>query len=152
MERLFSNVAAKNSLVFVAGAIGYVLLNRIGIRWIQDSSFETAAFRDGCTLFLTQLLPAAASGLMVGLLAKRNGALLGISLFTVLAAIGIFFRFWRIPFVSAQSAHNRLLHYFLYSPIVAWAFGSAGAWFGERFSTGDFTIADREPLVQQGDD
>ena len=57
--------------------------------------------------------------------------------------------FWHIPPVSAESAHSGGMHYFLYNPLVALAFGSLGAWTASQFATGKWTLTDPEPVMPQ---
>ena len=61
--------------------------------------------------------------------------------------VGFLHPFWRIPDVSR---HTPLMHYFLFSPLVALAFVALGGWLGGQFATGKFTLADQQPVTPQG--
>ena len=136
----------------LAAAIGValtLLLNRIGVWWLGATDFSSDSFYDGCAAFLTLTLPAFLAGLVVGFVAREQALNVAAIAFAVFCAFGFVHPFWRIPPVSPESAHSGGMHYFLYSPLVALAFGTLGAWLAGQFATGKWTLADPQPVSPQ---
>ncbi|MDQ2800517.1 MAG: hypothetical protein M3Y13_12870 [Armatimonadota bacterium] len=146
------NAPARLILAALAGLALLFLLNLLGILWLNGTLFETNAFYDGCAAILTLALPALIAGLLVGLLAREQGLNLSALTFALFCLIGFVHHYWRIPPVSAHSVHSGLMHYFLYNPLVALAFGTLGGWFGSLLATGKVTLADPEPVMPAGED
>ena len=136
-------------LAAVAGVALTLLLNRIGVWWLGANDFASDSFYDGCAAFLTLTLPAFLAGLVVGFVAREQGLNVAALAFAAFCAFGFVHPFWRIPPVSPESTHSGGMHYFLYSPLVALAFGSLGAWGASQFSTGKWTLTDPEPVSPQ---
>ncbi len=90
--------------------------------------------------FLTLLIPAFLGGLALGWVAREQGLNVAAATFLLFCAVGLPHPFWRIPPVSSHSAHSGGMHYFLYSPLVALAFASLGAWLVSQFATGKWTL------------
>ena len=136
----------------VAGSLGIaltLLLNRLGVWWLGATVFTSHSFYDGNAAFLTLLIPALIGGLPIGFLAREQGLAVAVASFLAFSVLGFVHPFWRIPPVSAESAHSGGIHYFLHNPLVALAFGSLGAWAASQFATGKWTLADPEPVVPQ---
>jgi len=136
-------------LAAVAGVALTLLLNRAGVWWLGATDFSSDSFYDGCAAFLTLSLPAFLAGLVVGFLAREQGLNVAALTFALFCAVGFVHPFWRIPPVSPESAHSGGMHYFLYNPLVALAFGSLGAWLASQFATGKWTLADPQPVSPQ---
>ena len=136
-----------------AGASGVALtlfLNALGVAWLGGTVFETDALYDGSASLLTLLLPSLFGGLPVGFLARRDGLNVAAISFGLFCVTGFVHPFWRIPLVSPEAVHSGAIHYFLYSPLVALAFGTLGAWVASQFSTGAWKLADAEPVLPPG--
>ena len=136
-----------------AGASGLALtlaLNALGVAWLNGTVFETDALYDGSAALLTLLLPSLLGGLPVGFLARAQGLNVAAVTFGLFCLVGFVHPFWRIPLVSPEAVHSGAIHYFLYSPLVALAFGSLGAWVASQFSTGAWKLADTEPVLPPG--
>ncbi|MGI4792304.1 MAG: hypothetical protein ACRYFS_26050 [Janthinobacterium lividum] len=137
----------------LAGASGIaltLLLNALGIWWLGATVFLSNAAYDGSAVFATLLLPSLFGGLPIGFLARRQGLNVAAASFGLFCLIGFIHPFWRIPLVSPEAVHSGAIHYFLYSPLVALAFGSLGAWVASQFSTGAWTLVDPEPISPPG--
>ena len=137
----------------LAGASGIaltLLLNAASVAWLNATIFETDALYDGSAVLGTLLLPSLLGGLPIGVLARRQGLNVAAATFGLFCLIGFAHSFWRIPLVSPEAAHSGLIHYFLYSPLVALAFGTLGAWAASQFSTGAWKLADAEPVSPPG--
>lgn len=137
----------------VAGASGLaltLLLNALGVAWLSGTVFESDALYDGSAALLTLLLPSLFGGLPVGFIARTQGLNVAAVAFGLFCAVGFVHPFWRIPLVSPEAVHSGAIHYFLYSPLVALAFGSLGAWVAAQFSTGTWKLADAEPVLPPG--
>lgn len=131
---------------------GYVLLNRLFFSWLTGTDFESAGYRDGASIIVTQALPALLSGAVSGALSRENGQAVVTGSFVVLCIVGFLCPFWRVPTVATQGAHSHVEHYFLYNPIVALSFGSLGGWIGQKLARGEIVLDDRSPIGQLGDD
>ena len=136
-------------LAATAGVTLTLLLNRVGVWWLGATDFASDSFYDGCAAFLTLSLPAFLAGLAVGFIARENGLNVAALTFAAFCAFGLAHPFWRIPPVSPESVHSGGMHYFLYSPLVALAFGSLGAWGASQLATGKWTLADAQPVSPQ---
>ena len=136
-------------LAGLSGLALTLLLNRYGVWWLGGTVFTSHSFYDGCAAFLTLLIPALLGGLPVGFMAREHGLNVAVAAFLVFCLAGFLHPFWRIPPVSAESAHSGGMHYFLYNPLVALAFGSLGAWTASQFATGKWTLTDPEPVMPQ---
>lgn len=136
-------------LAALAGVLLTLLLNRIGVWWLGANDFSSDSFYDGCAAFLTLSLPAFLAGLVVGFLAREQGLNVAALTFAGFCTVGFVHPFWRIPPVSPESAHSGGMHYFLYNPLVALAFGSLGAWLASQFATGKWTLDDPQPVSPQ---
>ncbi len=137
----------------LAGASGIaltLLLNALSTAWLNATVFETDALYDGSAVLGTLLLPSLLGGLPLGLLARRQGLNVAAATFGLFCIIGFVRPFWRIPLVSPEAAHSGLIHYFLYSPLVALAFGTLGAWVASQFAIGAWNFADQEPVLPPG--
>ncbi len=137
----------------LAGASGLaltLLLNRLGTAWLGATVFQSNALYDGSASLVTLLLPSLFGGLPVGFLARAQGLNVAAGTFGLFCVAGFVHPFWRIPLVSPEAVHSGTIHYFLYSPLVALAFGSLGAWVASQFSTGAWTLADPEPVLPPG--
>ncbi len=133
----------------LAGLVGVVLtlaLNRLGIWWLGASTLPSDAFYDGSCAFLTLAIPSFVAGLVIGLIAREQSLNVAAITFLLFCTLGFVHPFWRIPLVSARSAHSGGMHYFLYNPIVALAFAALGAWLMGQFVTGKWTLADEAPV------
>ncbi len=128
----------------------FLALNRVGLWWLGATLFTADSFYDGCAALLTLTLPAFCAGLVIGFLTRRDALTAGAVLFLLFCLAGFGHPFWRIPEVSPHSAHSGGMHYFLHSPLVALAFGTLGAWGAGQFTTGQWTLADREPVQPPG--
>jgi len=141
----------------VAAIATTLIVNRIGMAWLADMDLDpndqqALAFHDGCAMFLTLAVPALFGGGMGGIIARDDGYYAAAAAFVVWCGVGAFCRFWAIPTVAHASAHNGLLHYFLYNPLPTLAFGALGGWFAGQFSSGKFSLNDTEPVVVPGSD
>lgn len=135
--------------LIAAGIVGLALtlgINAVGIAWMRASQFAGDASYDGYALFLTLAIPALLGGIAIGLIAARQGLYVAAISFVLFCGAGLFRPFWSIPLVSPESTHSGLMHYFLYNPLVALAFGSLGAWVASQFAVGNWKLADREPI------
>ena len=140
-------------LWLVAGLSGLVLtllLNRLGVLWLDATIFQSDALYDGSAVFGTLLLPSLLGGLPIGFLARKSGLNVAAVTFGLFCVVGFVHPFWRIPLVSPEAVHSGAIHYFLHSPLVALAFGSLGAWVASQFSTGAWKLADAEPVLPPG--
>ena len=140
-------------LWLVAGMSGLVLtllLNRLGVLWLDGTVFESDALYDGSAVFGTLLLPSLIGGLPIGFLSRTSGLNVAAVTFGLFCVVGFVHPFWRIPLVSPEAVHSGAIHYFLHSPLVALAFGSLGAWVASQFSTGAWKLADAEPVLPPG--
>ncbi len=124
--------------LFRWGAAGFaltLLLNALGMAWLNGTVFRSDALYDGSAALLTLLLPSPFGGLPIGFLARAQGL-------DVAAASGLFCMagfvhpLWHILLVSPEAGHSGVSRYLLYSPLVALAFGTLGAWGASQFSTG----------------
>jgi hypothetical protein len=129
-----------------------LLANLLGFLWIRGTDFADNAFYDGSALCLTLLIPSLLGGVVMGLVARGAAFSAAAVTFGIFTVIGLWHPFWRIPRVSPQSAHSGLMHYFLYNPLVALAFGTLGAWLTAQFTTGRWTLTDAEPIIPNQDD
>ena len=136
-------------LAAITGAALTLLLNWLGVWWLGATEFASDSFYDVCAAFMTLTFPALLAGLAVGFIAREQGLNVGALTFALFCAFGFVHPFWRIPLVSPESAHSGGMHYFLYSPLVALAFGSLGAWAASQFATGKWTLADAQPVSPQ---
>ena len=139
--------------LLVAGAAGIastLLLNAAGLAWLGATVFQSNALYDGSAALATLLLPSLLGGLPIGFLARAQGLNVAAASFGLFCMVGFMHPFWRIPLVSPEAVHSGAIHYFLYSPLVALAFGSLGAWIASQFSTGAWTLADPEPVLPPG--
>lgn len=139
-------------LAGVAGVGLTLIANAAGLWWLRESDFASAAFYDGSAMFLTLAIPALLGGLLLGWIAREEALNTAALTFVLFCLVGLLHPFWQIPRVTAQSAHSGLLHYFLYDPLVALAFGTLGAWFAGQFAAGRWTLADSEPVMPPGAD
>ena len=133
-------------LAATVGVALTLMLNLLGVWWLGATEFASDSFYDVCAAFMTLTLPALLAGLAVGFIAREQGLNVGALTFALFCAFGFVHPFWRIPLVSPESAHSGGMHYFLYSPLVALAFGSLGAWAASQFATGKWTLADEQPV------
>ena len=136
-------------LASIVGVALTLLLNRVGIWWLGATDFASDSFYDGCAAFLTLSLPAFLAGLVIGFIARESALNVAALTFAVFCAFGFARPFWRVPPVSPESVHSGGMHYFLYSPLVALAFGSLGAWLASQFATGKWTLVDAQPVSPQ---
>ena len=134
----------------VSGLALTLVLNALGVAWLNGTVFETNALYDGSAALLTLLLPSLFGGLPVGFLARAQGLNVAAVTFGLFCVAGFVHPFWRIPLVSPEAVHSGAIHYFLYSPLVALAFGTLGAWVASQFSTGAWKLADAEPVLPPG--
>ena len=137
----------------IAGASGLaltLLLNALGVAWLNGTVFESDALYDGSAALLTLLLPSLFGGLPIGFLARAQGLNVAAVTFGLFCTVGFVYPFWRIPLVSPEAVHSGAIHYFLYSPLVVLAFGTLGAWVASQFSTGTWKLADAEPVLPSG--
>jgi hypothetical protein len=134
-------------LAGVCGIAVTLLVNAGGIWWLRGSDFATNAFYDGSALFLTLAIPALLGGLLLGWIAREAALNTAAITFALFCVVGFLHPFWRIPPVTVESAHSGLLHYFLYIPLTALAFGALGAWLAGQFAVGRWTVSDREPVA-----
>ena len=114
---------------------------------MNSTVFDTDAFHDGFAAIVTLAFPAFLGGLALGLVARAHALNVAAVAFLLFCVFGFLHPFWRIPDVSR---HTPLMHYFLFSPLVALAFGALGGWLGGQFATGKFTLADQQPITPQG--
>lgn len=135
------------ALVGLAVTIG---VNILGVAWVRGTDFTDPAFADGWAALLTLFAPSLLGGLLLGLMAKQRAVPVAAAAFGLFCVLGLVHPFWQIPRVSPQMAHNRLMHFLLYVPFVALAAGAGGAWVGEQFATGKWTLADRQPVPMPG--
>ncbi len=145
--------AARVLIWLLAGASGLALtlgLNALGVAWLNGTVFESDALYDGSAALLTLLLPSLFGGLPIGFIARAQGLNIAAAAFGLFCVAGFVHPFWRIPLVSPEAVHSGAIHYFLYSPLVALAFGSLGAWVASQFSTGAWKLADAEPVLPPG--
>ena len=144
----------KRPLIWVtAGASGLaltLLLNVLGVAWLNGTVFESDALYDGSAALLTLLLPSLFGGLPIGFLARAHGLNVAAAAFGLFCVAGFVHPFWRIPLVSPEAVHSGAIHYFLNSPLVALAFGTLGAWVASQFSTGTWKLSDAEPVLPPG--
>lgn len=137
----------------IAGASGLALtlvLNALGVAWLNGTVFESDALYDGSAALLTLFLPSLFGGLPIGFIARAQGLNVAAATFGLFCVVGLVHPFWCIPLVSPEAVHSGAIHYFLYSPLVALAFGTLGAWIASQFSTGAWKLADREPVLPSG--
>lgn len=134
----------------LAGLAVFFAVNAVGIAWLRDAIFEADAYYDGFALFLTLIVPSLLGGLLAGWLGREHGLPVAALAFLPVMLSGLIHPLWRIPPVSPHSARSGLMHYFLYNPLVALAFGALGGWLGSQFATGRFTLADAEPVLPPG--
>lgn len=137
----------------LAGASGLALtlgLNALGVAWLNGTVFESDALYDGSAALLTLLLPSLFGGLPLGFLARAQGLNVAAVTFGLFCVVGFVHPFWRIPLVSPEAVHSGAIHYFLYSPLVALAFGTLGAWVASQFAVGAWKMADAEPVLPPG--
>ena len=137
-------------LAGLSGLALTLLLNALGVAWLNGTVFETDALYDGSAALLTLLLPSLLGGLPVGFLARAQGLNVAAASFGLFCVLGFVHPFWRIPLVSPEAVRSGAIHYFLYSPLVALAFGSLGAWVASQFSAGAWRLADAEPVLPPG--
>ncbi len=137
-------------LAAIAGIALTLIVNLIGVWWVRATEFEQDSFYDGSAALLTLVIPALLGGLLIGCIARGASLNLAGITFVLFCIAGFIHPFWRIPLVSPHSAHSGAMHYFLYNPIVALAFGALGGWLGGQFATGRFVLADRGPVPIQG--
>ena len=137
-------------LAGVSGLALTFLLNALGVAWLNGTVFESDALYDGSAALLTLLLPSLLGGLPVGFIARTQGLNVAAAAFGLFCVISFVHPFWRIPLVSPEAVHSGVIHYFLYSPLVALAFGTLGAWVASQFSTGAWKLADAEPVLPPG--
>ncbi len=131
----------------LAGVAVTLVVNALGVIWLGAAIFASDSFYDGCAMFLTLVIPSLAGGAVLGWLAREWGLQTAAGTFLIFCLVGFAWHpFWRIPLVSPQSVHSGLMHYFLYNPLVALAFGALGAWVASQFAVGKFVLADREPI------
>ena len=134
----------------VSGLALTLLLNTLGVAWVNGTVFESDALYDGSAALLTLLLPSLFGGLPIGFIARRDGLNTAAVTFGLFCMAGFVHPFWRIPLVSPEAVHSGAIHYFLYSPLVALAFGTLGAWVASQFTTGVWKLADAEPVLPPG--
>ena len=146
------NRGLRVSLAAMTGIGLTLLVNAAGNWWLRGSDFAGAAFYDGSALFLTLAIPALIGGLILGWVARNAALNTAAAAFVPFCILGFLHPFWQIPRVTVHSAHSGLLHYFLYNPLVALAFGTLGAWFAGKFAGGQWTLADREPVTVPEED
>jgi len=127
-----------------------LLLNRFDVWWLGATVFTTDSFYDGCAALMTLAIPALLGGALGGFIARADALNAAAITFVLFCFAGFLRPFWRIPPVSPEAAHSGAIHYFLYSPLVALAFGALGAWAAGQFATGKWTLADAEPVVPPG--
>ncbi|MBV9850847.1 MAG: hypothetical protein JO250_14330 [Armatimonadetes bacterium] len=135
--------------LLLAAVLGLALTlaaNAVACVWIRATLFDTAAFRDGSAALVTLVLPSFAGGLVLGLVARDAALNVAAAAFALFCVVGFLHPLWRVPDVSR---HTPVMHYFLYSPLVALAFGALGGWLGGQFATGKFTLEDRQPITPQ---
>lgn len=132
----------------LAGVAVTLVVNLLGVLWLGAAIFATDSFYDGCAMFLTLVIPSLAGGAVLGALAREWGLQTAAGTFLIFCLVGLLWHpFWRIPLVSPLSVHSGLMHYFLYNPLVALAFGALAAWVASQFAAGKFVLADREPIL-----
>jgi len=137
----------------LAGVLGIgltLLLNWLGTWWVRETIFETDSFYDGSAALLTLAIPALFGGIALGLLAREDGLNVAAIAFALFCAVGFAHPFWRIPRVSSLSAHSGGMHYFLYNPLVALAFGSLGGWGASQLAIGNWKLNDEEAVIPPG--
>ncbi len=135
---------------FGAGALGlavFFAVNAAGVWWLRATEFASDAFYDGCAALLTLVLPALVGGAASGLIARGAGLFVAVGTFALFCVVGFLHPLWRIPLVSPHSVRSGLMHYLLYNPLPALAFGALGGWLGAQFSTGRFSLADSKPIL-----
>lgn len=137
-------------LAGAAGIASTLLLNALGTVWLNATVFQSDALYDGSAALLTLLLPSVFGGLPIGFIARSQGLNVAAAAFGLFCGVGFVHPFWRIPLVSPEAVHSGAIHYFLYSPLVALAFGSLGAWVASQFATGVWTLNDSEPVSPPG--
>ena len=136
--------------LLLAGLLGLTLTlagNAVAVIWMRATLWDSDAFRDGFAAIVTLAFPSFLGGLALGLFARAQALNVAAATFALFCAVGLLHPFWRIPEVSR---HTPLMHYFLFSPLVALAFGALGGWIGGQFATGRFTLADKQPYTPQG--
>ena len=136
--------------LLLAAVLGLALTlaaNAVAFVWINATLFDRDGFHDGFAAIVTLAFPAFLGGLALGLIARAHALNVATAAFVLFCVVGFVHPFWRIPDVSQ---HTPLMHYFLFSPLVALAFGALGAWLGGQFATGKFTLADQQPITPQG--
>ena len=121
--------------------------NALGALWLGATLFESDAFHDGFAAIVTLAFPAFLGGLILGLIARASALPVAAAAFALFCIAGFLRPLWRIPPVSQ---HTPMMHFFLFSPLIALAFGALGGWLGGQFATGRFTLADRQPITPQG--
>ena len=137
----------------LAGLLGVcltLLLNLASTWWLRETIFEADAFYDGSAALLTLAIPALFGGIALGFAAREDGFSVAAVSFALFCLVGFLHPFWRIPPVTSHSAHSGGMHYFLYSPLVALAFASLGAWGASQLATGKWTLKDAAPMVPPG--
>ncbi len=142
----------RSTLAAVLGLAVTLLANLLGWLWVRGTDFAADAFYDGYALFLTLAIPALLGGTVIGLMARQSALTVAAVAFGLFSVVGLIRPFWRIPLVSPSSVHSGLMHYFLYNPLVALAFGALGAWLTGQFTTGRWTLADPAPVTPAGED
>ncbi len=136
--------------LILAAALGIAVTlaaNAIAIIWMRATIFESDGFHDGFAAIITLAFPSLLGGLVLGWIARAHALNVAVVTFAVFCVAGSLHPFWRIPGVSR---HTPLLHYFLFSPLVALAFGALGGWLGGQFAVGRFVLADKQPFTPQG--
>ena len=137
----------------VSGLLAFGLtagISRLGLWWLGATLFTSEAYYDACAALLTLALPAFCAGLAIGLVARRDALTASACAFALFCVAGFVHPFWSVPPVSPHSAHSGGMHYFLHSPLVALAFGTLGAWLAGQFASGQWALADREPVQPPG--
>lgn len=137
-------------LAAALGLLVFLALNRLDGLWLGATVFTSDAFYDGFAALATLVMPAFCAGLVVGFFTRHEALTAGAILFALFCIVGFVHPFWRIPEVSPHSAHSGGMHYFLYNPLVALAFGTLGAWVAGQFATGRWTLTDPEPVQPPG--
>lgn len=150
MKPLFVNPLFRWGAAGAAGVALTLLLNVLGVAWLNGTVFESDALYDGSASLLTLLLPSLFGGLPIGFLARAQGLNVAAGTFGLFCMAGFVHPFWRIPLVSPEAVHSGAIHYFLYSPLVALAFGTLGAWVASQFAVGAWKMADAEPVLPPG--
>lgn len=144
------NPLTRRILAGVLGVTVTLLLNLVSAWWLRETIFESPSFYDGSAALLTLTLPALFGGLVIGFAAPEDALSVAAVTFALFCAAGFVHPFWRIPPVSEQLARSGVMHYFLYSPLVALAFAALGAWGASQMATGKWTLKDAAPVVPPG--